>query len=243
MLGALMAVAVAIADPETIEVEVTLRGSPASMERQRAVADRHGLPSAATLDDLERLREEGHLVEVPGAATYEVASWVFPYAVPEVRRFVERLAGRYVEACGEPLVVTSLTRPLSEQPPNAHALSVHPNGMAADFRIPRNPACREWIEAEFLDLEERGVIDATRERAPPHYHVAVFPEAFARFTAAEDTARAQAVFGGGSRERTPEAANRGGGGVGWPLLALLAGCAMLGLAGWTAALRRRRSRD
>jgi hypothetical protein len=241
MLGALMAVAVVIADPEAIEVEVTLRGSPESMERQRAVADHHGLPAAATLDDLERLRAEGHLVDVPGAATYEVASWVFPYAVPEVRRFVERLAERYVEACGEPLVVTSLTRPLSEQPPNAHALSVHPNGMAADFRIPRNPVCREWIEAEFLDLEERGVIDATRERAPPHYHVAVFPEAFARFVAAEAPEDAAAERGARSGGATP-GEEEGGGGVTRPLLALLAGCVLLGLAGWAAALRRGRSR-
>lgn len=178
-VGILMA-AVAAAAP----VEVSLRGSPESMERQRAVAEQLNLPEAETRADMERLERERALVAVPGGPHYEVAAWVNPYAVPEVRLFVERLARRYVEACGEPLVVTSLTRPLDEQPPNAHSLSVHPAGMAADFRIPKNPECREWIEAEFLELEEQGVIDATRELRPPHYHVAIFPQSYARFAAA-----------------------------------------------------------
>ena len=38
------------------------------------------------------------------------------YARPEVVLFLERLGKQYREACGEPLVVTSLTRPKSSQP-------------------------------------------------------------------------------------------------------------------------------
>lgn len=179
------------------EVEVTLRGSPESMVRQRAVADRHELPAARSLADLEPMAERGALVAVRGGADYEVASWVHPYAIPQVHRFVLDLAADYRAACGERLVVTSLTRPLSEQPPNAHDLSVHPNGMAADFRVPRNPACREWIEAAFLAMEEAGVIDATRERSPPHYHVAIFPEAYVRFADAREPPEGATTAGGG----------------------------------------------
>jgi hypothetical protein len=202
MHGGILLMAAAIA--ASVPVEVTLRGSPESMQRQHAVARQLDLPAAESRADMERLAREGALVAVYGGEDYEVAEWVNPYAIPQVRLFVERLARQYREACGERLVVTSLTRPRDEQPPNAHDLSVHPMGMAADFRIPQNPRCREWIEAAFLNLENEGVIDATRERAPPHYHVAVFPQPYARFAAAR---QAQEV-----REEPAEGVPPGGGG-------------------------------
>lgn len=120
----------------------------------------------------------------------------FPYARPEVRLFVERLAKQYHEATGERLVVTSLTRPLSSQPRNAHKLSVHPAGMAVDLRVPTNVMARVWLESALLGLEAQGVLDATRERKPPHYHVAVFPDQYAahaeRLIAQEKLAAANA---------------------------------------------------
>jgi hypothetical protein len=101
--------------------------------------------------------------------------------VPEVKLFLERLGKQYREANGSPLVVTSLVRPSSEQPRNAHELSVHPAGMAVDFRVPSNAKARAWLESALLQLENRGVLDVTRERFPPHYHVAVFPVAYAAY--------------------------------------------------------------
>jgi hypothetical protein len=56
--------------------------------------------------------------------------------------------------------------------------------MAVDLRIPASADARRWLETELLDLEQADVLDVTRERRPPHYHVAVFPEAFAAFAAA-----------------------------------------------------------
>ena len=35
-----------------------------------------------------------------------------------------------------------------------------------------------------MTLERTGVVEATRERWPPHYHVAVFPSPYARYVAA-----------------------------------------------------------
>jgi hypothetical protein len=123
--------------------------------------------------------DKGLLVPVEGNADYRVATFVsFPFARPEVLTFVERLAAQYRASCGEPLVVTSLTRPQATQPTNAHALSVHPAGMAVDLRISQTGACRSWLEATLVSLEAEGVLDATRERNPPHYHVAVFPDAY-----------------------------------------------------------------
>jgi hypothetical protein len=60
----------------------------------------------------------------------------------ETDLFVKRLAGQYRAACGERLVVTSLTRPASLQPRNASDRSVHPTGMAVDLRVPPTSSCR-----------------------------------------------------------------------------------------------------
>jgi nucleoid-associated protein YgaU len=98
-----------------------------------------------------------------------------------VKLFVQRLGAQYRRACGEELVVTSLTRPLSEQPRNASTLSVHPTGMAVDFRTSLNSVCRHWLESTLLYLEAAGVLEATRERRPSHFHVAVFPEPYAAY--------------------------------------------------------------
>ncbi|HEY8470326.1 MAG TPA: DUF5715 family protein, partial [Longimicrobiales bacterium] len=140
----------------------------------------------------------GELVEVRGNADYDLSRVSYPYARPEVRTFLERLGRQYREATGAPLVVTSLARPTTRQPVNAHALSVHPAGMAVDLRVPRDPASRRWLEDALVGLERRGLVDVTRERRPPHYHVAIFPEAYRAY--AEERMREEAV------ERTRTAA-------------------------------------
>jgi hypothetical protein len=62
--------------------------------------------------------------------------------------------------------------------------------MAVDLRVSQRPRCVDWLAAELLELERAGLLDATREYHPPHFHVAVFPEAFeAHRAAAADSAR------------------------------------------------------
>ena len=46
--------------------------------------------------------------------------------------------------------------------------------MALDLRRPQG-SCRDWLERTLLSLEGQAVLEATAERSPPHYHVAVFP--------------------------------------------------------------------
>ena len=48
----------------------------------------------------------GDLVHLPGNADYTLKEVSFPYARPEIKLFVERLAARYHAHCREPLVVT-----------------------------------------------------------------------------------------------------------------------------------------
>jgi hypothetical protein len=111
----------------------------------------------------------------------------YAFARPEVRDFVERFAASYRDATGSRLVVTSLTRPTSAQPANAHKLSVHPAGMAVDLRVPAAGTDRAFLESSLLAMEKAGVLDVTRERSPAHYHVAVFAEAFSRYAARQDS--------------------------------------------------------
>lgn len=155
-----------------------LRGSPNSMRRQHREALQQDYTFLRTPEQLEHFTELGRLEPVVATREVALSKVSFPYARPEVKAFIDRLAGEYRRETGYRLVITSLTRPRSEQPGNAHRLSVHPAGMAVDLRVPSNPAHRAWLESRLLELEELRVIDATRERYPPHYHVAVFGDEF-----------------------------------------------------------------
>jgi hypothetical protein len=163
----------------------TLLGSHESLLRQNEEAREHDFSYLRTSADVRDYVQQGLLVRLPGNSDYELAGdeVSFPYARPEVKTFIERLADQYHGACGEPLVVTSLTRPITRQPPNASAISVHPTGMAVDLRRSDSSGCRQWLETVLLDLENKGVIEATREQYPPHYHVAVFPNPYLQYVA------------------------------------------------------------
>jgi hypothetical protein len=173
----------------------SLRGSPASMVEQNRVAKAHGLSFYRTAGEIRAAVASGELLELQGNADYDVADFVrFPYLHPAAVLFVERLAHQYREACGQKLVVTSAVRPSSGQPRNAHALSVHPAGMAVDLRVSDRASCRSWLESAVLGMERRGLINGIREFHPPHYHVAVYPDQYLAYAAeriaAEDAARA-----------------------------------------------------
>ena len=155
-----------------------LRGSPSSMKEQHAVAVERDLTFMDDADQVRSSLASGVLDSVKSNGDFTLSRVSYPYAVPEVRLFIERLGRQYFDAHGVPLVVTSLTRPAENQPRNAHMLSVHPAGMAVDFRVPRDAKARAWLESALLQLENRGILDVTREKNPPHYHVAVFPEAY-----------------------------------------------------------------
>src|SRR4051794_18118980 len=163
----------------------SLLGSHESLLRQNQEAREHDFTYLRTSADVRDYAQQGLLVRLPGNSDYELAGdeVSFPYARPEVKTFVERLSNQYREACGERLVVTSLTRPITRQPPNASTISVHPTGMAVDLRRSDSSGCRQWLETVLLDLEGKGVLEATREQYPPHYHVAVFPNPYLQYVA------------------------------------------------------------
>jgi len=156
----------------------SLRGSAASLDRQNRQAAGHDFTYLSGPAQLRRFVDAGLLVPVRGGRDFRLKDVSFPYARPEVTLFITRLAAQYRRGCGERLVVTSLTRPTSHQPRNASDRSVHPTGMAIDLRRPAG-RCRRWLESTLLSLEAQGVLEATHERRPPHYHVALFPRSYA----------------------------------------------------------------
>lgn len=159
----------------------SLRGSQRSIDRQNQVAKQHDYTFITTSSQARRFVEAGYLVRLSSNSAYQVKNISHPYARPEVALFLSRLGPQYQSACGEKLVVTSLTRPTNRQPRNASSRSVHPTGMAMDIRRSGSRACRSWLERTLLSLEGSGVLEATRERNPPHYHVALFPSQYASY--------------------------------------------------------------
>lgn len=156
----------------------SLAGSRASMERQHQHAVSAGYTFTRTSAQVTQLVEEGDLVRVRPTRHLVIHNVSYPYLRESVKTLLERLSTQYYNACGEELVATSMTRPINRQPANAAHDSVHPTGMAFDLRVPAKQSCRSWLERTLLSLEEREVLDVTRERNPPHYHVAVFPEPY-----------------------------------------------------------------
>ena len=162
----------------------SLKGSKTVMARQNQIAVNYGYSFLKTPQQVRSFYENGYLVKVTDSSTMTIHNVSYPYARAEVKLFLERLSQQYQNACGEKLVVTSLTRPLDKQPGNASDDSVHPTGMAVDLRIPSKSRCRSWLQSTLLSLEKSDVLDVTRERYPPHFHVALFTKSYAEYVAA-----------------------------------------------------------
>jgi len=161
----------------------SLRGSHASVSLMYRRAVRGGLDFYETSADVKRAVVRGELVSLPGNAHYRLADIGMPYVRPETKAFVLDLADDYHRACGAPLVITSATRPISRRLANSSELSVHPTGMAVDLRKPVG-RCHSWLRRTLLNAERRGTIDATEERHPPHFHVAVMPSRYDKLASA-----------------------------------------------------------
>lgn len=161
---------------------VSLKGSRPSVELQADRAEKLGL---SPLPNDERIHlaiwggEFFPIRETDYLTTHNVS---YPFALPSTVKFADDLARQYHRACGDRLTVTSVTRPLDEQPRNASPKSVHPMGMAVDLRVSKDRECRSWLESKLMLAEQQGAVEATRERWPPHYHIAVFPNQYEEFS-------------------------------------------------------------
>ena len=152
----------------------SLRGSMSSVELMYESAVSNGLEFYETAGDVRDAAEEGTFVRVKSSGDLTVKGASFPYVLPATRDWVTAFAEDYRDACKQPLVVTSGVRPAAKQPRNASPLSVHPTGMAIDLRRPRGK-CLTWLRRQLVAQERAGTVEATEERRPAHFHVAVLP--------------------------------------------------------------------
>jgi hypothetical protein len=166
---------------EAFAQKPSLKGSKASVARMAKQAEIHKFTRLPNGNKVEDFVDMGLLYRLRGNENYEVDGASHPYVRPEVRLFVERFSAQSRTSCKDGLTVTSATRPVSEQPSNASKRSVHPMGMAVDFRVPKETTCKAWLERTLLTLEGSKVLEATREKTPPHYHVAVFPTPYFKY--------------------------------------------------------------
>lgn len=176
----------------------SLRGSPTSVDRMYHHARSHGIYFYKTGQGVRDAYENGTFLRLSGNADYQVHNVRYPYVRPAVLTFVERLASQYRSACGERLVVTSAVRPRSFRLANGHYKSVHPAGIAVDLRKPRSGSCRVWLRGVLQSLEAAGVLEATEEHHPPHFHVAVFPTPYRRYVKRKGGEVHVASSGGGT---------------------------------------------
>ncbi len=184
-LGALsVASLIAMSSTSSSASAQSLRGSRRAVNKPYHYATLHDLPFSRTSRDVKRSLHEGYLVRLGASPDYVTHDVSFPYVTRTTLPFVRRLAAQNHRGCGEKLVITSAVRPESMQPSNSSEYSVHPAGIAVDFRKPRNSACLRWLRRNLLIIEKRGDIEATEEHHPAHFHVVVIPESYKEYLAA-----------------------------------------------------------
>lgn len=160
----------------------SLKGSRAKVEAAHKVALEHDFTFLTEESEVARFVSLGLLVPLTGNENYRLEGPRLPYVRPAVKLFIDRLSKQYRSACGERLDVTGATRTWRLW--NSSPKSVHPTGMAVDLRIPKRVRCRKWLEATLVVMRRHNVILPTREKNPPHYHVAVYPNQYKAYVAA-----------------------------------------------------------
>lgn len=160
----------------------SLHGSSRSVHHAYGYAEHHDLDLYRTARDVKRAVRDGDLVRLTPNGHFTLHGVSYPYVTPTTRTFVERLAAEYHTTCRVPLVITSAVRPERRQPRNSSPLSVHPAGIAVDLRHPTG-TCLRWLRKTLLTLEAQGVIDATEEHHPAHFHVIVFGAPYRQYLA------------------------------------------------------------
>ena len=150
----------------------SLRGSQSSVQKMYTRAVLNDLEFFRTSKGVYESVRDGELVMISITTDLTLDRVSYPFVLRRTRDVLNVFAKNYRAACGERLVVTSAARPRTQQPRNASPQSVHPTGMAIDFRRPAEP-CLSFMRKELLRLEREGVLEATEERRPVHFHVAV----------------------------------------------------------------------
>lgn len=176
-----------------------LRGSPDAMATENRTADRFGLQRFKNLNELLPLEQNGALLPVVSHGRIVLSEDIgeddkpnahaYTYARPWVGWFLDDLVNDPTFPKDSVLNVTSLVRTDEYQARlRKHSVtaargtdplrrSSHLTGSTFDVTTKPMPEnLREWMRRALIDLEKRGLVQATEERyGALCFHVMVFP--------------------------------------------------------------------
>jgi hypothetical protein len=175
-----------------------LRGSEDSLARENRMADAAGLPRLKDRTELETAIADGTLVPIEDTDAFVIDgelgeedpdhAELYAYARPTTKVFLDDLLGEAHRRFGHRFAVTSLVRTDEYQSvlraSNRSAASgktldersTHLTGATVDITlvgVPWKP--KQWLRKRLIELEKRGLIQATEERRQYCFHVLVLP--------------------------------------------------------------------
>lgn len=176
----------------------SLRGGISSQKKQNHVANKGSLSRMRDLSDLKKFVRLGLLVPVTNTTSYELGPYLgyldpgnsawYRYSRPWTKRFLDRELGAGHRATGHRFKITSLVRTKMYQKKlvkkGANAISgkkwwmqsSHLTGATVDISYKdMSPKAQRWLEKRLLQLERRGLIEATKEHRSLCFHIMIFP--------------------------------------------------------------------
>lgn len=167
----------------------TLPGSPAKVDAAYKAAIACDFTFARDTAQVQRMIDQKLVDKLTGNEDYSLQGVSIPYVRPAGKLLIERLSHQFHKATGFQLVVTSTLRPQDGKLWNSSNKSVHPTGMAIDFRVPVTAAAEKWLGDNLLVLQSKEVLLVTREHNPPHFHVAVMCQQYSAYVAQKQQAK------------------------------------------------------
>lgn len=178
-----------------------LRGSPAALARENAVADRWRLSRIRDRAELRRFIDRGLLVPIRPTPAYALDETLgeadpdhrelYAHARPWVRAFLDDLLVEGHRLHGDRFVITSMVRTVDYQRrlrreyaaaagatgPRSR-MSSHLTGSTLDIKIMGlSSAAAAWLRVRLVELERLGAVQATEEGSSSVcFHVMVFPD-------------------------------------------------------------------
>ena len=190
-------------------LEMALRGTLASLQRQNTRLEAEGLSRIENEKDLAQRIAHKQLVPLPASQALSVNTDLplnHRYCRPGTARFLIELARAHDAVFHRPLLVSSAVRTVDYQrrlmringnaaPAEGDIVSPHLTGAAVD--IVKDGMSREeldWMRTRLLTLEIASKIDVEEEYQQPCFHIAVY-----RSYMPAPTMRRAATAGAGSK--------------------------------------------
>lgn len=157
--------------------------------RENVQIDELALPRIMNDEELEQLEAAQELVPVSDTDALSVAGNLLPnrrYCRPWTRDFLNDFSQAFYEEFHKQITVTSLVRTAEQQkklrrhnknaaPQEGETASTHMTGTTVDIlKRGLTKKQKQWVEAYFMPLKERGAIDPIEERRQPVFHIMVF---------------------------------------------------------------------